>query len=214
MIKAALALLSMVPTGNAQNTCILRQNCVRTETQIGSVCPDPMHVEPPSPTPYAPAPMTAVGTAPLADACPFLNPNDNLCCGEDTAFVMQSNFRSLDAVFKSDCPICAANLKAMWCLYACDPLKIDFRKQYYLNVVSYLGTAMSGGQLMTEVNFNIDSTYACGLFISCQQESFISIAGISSSIAFLDFLGVNGQNTSLSIITFNLTTDMVYPSTL
>ena len=67
---------------------------------------------------------------------------------------------------------------------------------------------------MTEVNFNIDSTYACGLFISFQQESFISIAGISSSIAFLDFLGVNGQNTSLSIITFNLTTDLEYPYTL
>lgn len=67
---------------------------------------------------------------------------------------------------------------------------------------------------MSEVNFNIDSGYACGLFQSCQQESFIAIAGISSSIAFLDFLGVNGQNTSLSIITFNLTTDMDYPETL
>lgn len=67
---------------------------------------------------------------------------------------------------------------------------------------------------MSEVNFNIDSNYACGLFKSCQQESFIAIAGISSSIAFLDFLGVNGQNTSLSIITFNLTTNMSYPDTL
>lgn len=67
---------------------------------------------------------------------------------------------------------------------------------------------------MSEVNFNIDSDYACGLFTSCKQESFIAIAGISSSIAFLDFLGVNGQNTSLSIITFNLTTDLQYPQTL
>lgn len=37
---------------------------------------------------------------------------------------------------------------------------------------------------------------------------FIAQAGISSSLAFLDFLGVNGQNQSLSIITFNLTTDV------
>jgi len=67
---------------------------------------------------------------------------------------------------------------------------------------------------MAEVNFNLESNYACELFLSCQQESFIAISGISSSIAFLDFLGVNGQNTSLSIITFNLTTDLEFPYTL
>lgn len=67
---------------------------------------------------------------------------------------------------------------------------------------------------MTEVQFNIDADYACGLFQSCEQESFIAVADISSSIAFLDFLGVNGQNTSLTIITFNLTTGVEYPYTL
>lgn len=67
---------------------------------------------------------------------------------------------------------------------------------------------------MAEVNFNLETNYACELFLSCQQESFIAISGISSSIAFLDFLGVNGQNTSLTIITFNLTSDIEYPYTL
>lgn len=74
-----------------------------------------MSVYPPDPTPYAPAPMTPDGVAPLAAACPFLSPDASLCCGEDTAFVMESNYRSLDAVFFTDCPICAINLKAMWC---------------------------------------------------------------------------------------------------
>jgi len=90
----------------------------------------------------------------------------------------------------------------MWCEYACNPEKAGF--------LTYLGNTISSGKNMTEVSFNIDSDYACGLFQSCKQESFIAIAGISSSIAFLDFLGVNGQNTSLSIITFVLTTDLVY----
>lgn len=40
------------------------------------------------------------------------------------------------------------------------------------------------------------------------------MAGISSSIAFLDFLGVNGQNTSMTITTFNLTEGVEYPHTL
>lgn len=68
---------------------------------------------------------------------------------------------------------------------------------------------------MSEVQFNIDADYACGLFQSCEQESFIAVADISSSIAFLDFLGVNGQNTSLTIITFVLTNSSYsYPETL
>ena len=67
---------------------------------------------------------------------------------------------------------------------------------------------------MAEVNFNIDAGYSCNIFQSCKQESFIAQAGISSSLAFLDFLGVNGQNQSLTIITFNQTVGESYPYTL
>ena len=64
------------------------------------------------------------------------------------------------------------------------------------------------------VTFDLTSDYACEIYTSCKQESFIAQAGISSSIAFLDFLGVNGQDTSLTIITFDLTDDKEYPDTL
>lgn len=89
-----------------------------------------MNVEPPSPTPFAPAAITSTaGKNDLKAACPFLNPATPLCCGDDTAAVMKSNYQSLDAVFFNDCPICAVNLKYMWCEYACNPLKIDFCKR-------------------------------------------------------------------------------------
>lgn len=120
-----------------------------------------MSVDPPSPDSFAPAPITSTtGKADLKAACPFLNPATPLCCGDDTALIMKTNYQSLDAVFNSDCPICAANLKTMWCEYACNPNKIDF--------LDYLGTAEQGGKTFAEVNFNLDSTYACGLFQSCQ----------------------------------------------
>ena len=61
-----------------------------------------------------------------------------------------------------------------------------------LAIVTYLGSTVSGGKDMAEVNFNIDSGYSCDIFTSCKQESFSAQAGISSSLAFLDFLGVNG----------------------
>lgn len=92
-----------------------------------------MSVDPPSPDAFAPAPITSTtGKADLKAACPFLNPATPLCCGDDTALIMKTNYQSLDAVFNSDCPICAANLKTMWCEYACNPNKIDFCKYLQL----------------------------------------------------------------------------------
>lgn len=41
---------------------------------------------------------------------------------------VEYNYESLDAVFNTDCPICAVNLKTMWCEYACNPTKDRFRK--------------------------------------------------------------------------------------
>jgi len=54
---------------------------------------------------------------------------------------------------------------------------------------------------------NIDPDYACEIFQSCQQEPIIAESGLTSSIAFLDFMGVNGMNQSMAIITFNLVAD-------
>ena len=55
---------------------------------------------------------------------------------------------------------------------------------------------------LTEVTFSIDEGMACDIYRSCRHVSLIAQASIQSPKAFLDFLGVNGQNYSLSIITF------------
>ena len=70
--------------------------------------------------------------------------------------------------------------------------------------MSDYGTKTTAGQLYRLVGFSIDSDYACGIFTSCKKVSYIAQAGISSSISFLDFMGTNGQDYSLSVITFNL----------
>ena len=69
------------------------------------------------------------------------------------------------------------------------------------------GTKTEAGQLYALVGFSVDSDYACGIFTSCKKVSYIAQAGISSSIAFLDFMGTNGQDYSLSVITFTLVKD-------
>jgi Niemann-Pick C1 N terminus len=90
-------------------------------------------------------------------------------------------------------------MKKMWCSYTCDPDKTRF--------VKALGTTPSPyGYNYTQSSFTVDPDYACTIFNSCKKTSFISEASISSSIAFLDFLGLNGKDTGKVIIYFYLDT--------
>jgi len=109
---------------------------------------------------------------------------------------MKFNYDQLDAVFASDCPICAVNLKRMWCEYACNPVKANFLADH--------GNKVVDDQTYAQVQVGIDEDYACGIFQSCAKESYIAQAGITSSLAFLDFMGTNGAPYSLSFINFTL----------
>jgi len=48
----------------------------------------------------------------------------------------------------------------------------------------------------------VDEDFACTVFRSCRKVSLVAQASLQSSKSFLDFLGVNGQNSSLSSIVF------------
>lgn len=64
------------------------------------------------------------------------------------------------------------------------------------------GSTPTEGIDYTNVQVSIDDAYACTVYSSCKGTSFISAAGVSSSIAFLNFLGYNGAPYSLSYINF------------
>ena len=57
----------------------------------------------------------------------------------------------------------------------------------------------------TNIQVSIEDDYACTIYTSCKGTSFIAAAGVSSSIAFLNFLGYNGSAYSLSYINFTTT---------
>ena len=54
----------------------------------------------------------------------------------------------------------------------------------------------------TNVQVSIDDAYACTIYTSCKQTSFIAAAGVSSAVGFLNFLGSNGAPYSKSYINF------------
>ena len=125
------ALLAVV--GEAAETCNLWQVCknhdgITPGTAPTSACKDPSAVSLPVFTSFEPVPMPELGITNLASACPFLDPTQPLYCNSDTAAIMVHNYLQLDGVFSTDCPVCAADLKRMWCEYACNPTKANFCK--------------------------------------------------------------------------------------
>lgn len=108
------------------NTCVWDTKCIRPEGDTTSHCPSAGAIYNPAYDPHPPAP-TSESTdkndeGNLASGCPFLSMDDPVCCGSDNLEIIATNFRSLDAVFNEDCPVCAVNLKVMWCLYGCSPI--------------------------------------------------------------------------------------------
>jgi hypothetical protein len=95
----------------------------------------------------------------------------------------------------------------MWCEYACKPDKTSWNKQ--MGETPGIGVNFN----YTNIQVSIEDDYACTVYTSCKGESFIAAAGVSSSIAFLNFLGYNGAPYSLSYINFT-TTEGVTPGQL
>ena len=135
---ASVAIADDTPTDPANN-CNLWQVCenhsdLEPGTSPTTDCADPSKVTIPVFTSFDPAPITTpTGQANIATACPFYETDTPLCCNGDTAAIMVHNYQQLDGVFATDCPICAVNLKRMWCEYACNPSKAQFCKQRGIN---------------------------------------------------------------------------------
>mmetsp|Transcript_8599 Transcript_8599/g.11275 ORF Transcript_8599/g.11275 Transcript_8599/m.11275 type:complete len:140 (+) Transcript_8599:33-452(+) len=127
LTKSVTLLIGTIAVYVYAEQCIIANSCIRTAAEEGLPCPDPGNINTPSVEPYAP--FTDQGddfATHLAEACPFIDPNQPLCCNDDSAQIMAFNYEALDAVFDGDSSICASNLKAMWCEYACNQHKMDW----------------------------------------------------------------------------------------
>ena len=75
-------------------------------------CQNPKRVLNPSIDWFEPEPLkTDIGRQKLQDICPFLDIDGPLCCNDDQAYIMHTNFQQIDAVFSADVPMCGLNMK-------------------------------------------------------------------------------------------------------
>lgn len=98
--------------------------------------------------------------------------------------ILEMNFKTVESIFGMFVPICAMNLRKMYCEYTCGA-----NKNQYVNGTGYV-EKMHNNQLinMTKVQWSIDEDVACTVFKSCKSTPLISLASIQSSIQFFDFL--------------------------
>ena len=67
-------------------------------------------------------------------------------------------------------PICALNLKKLWCEYTCGENKV-----MYVNGTGYKNVSIGNKfREMTEVSFSVDEGTACSIFRSCRKVSMIA----------------------------------------
>lgn len=99
----------------------------------------------------------------------FSNRTNTYCCNDDQAEILDANFIQIDTVFGLDCPICAMNMKRMWCEYTCNKNKASFVKgiSYQMDADPNIGNE-------TVTLFSLDRDYACTVFQSCQKVSIVA----------------------------------------
>ena len=92
------------------------------------------------------------------------------------------------------------NLKKLWCEFTCNPRQADYVRGlgHTKKVINDAETTLS------EIRYYVDDDVACTMFKSCMKVALIAQASVQTSQAFLDFMGVNGEDQGLSVISFQL----------
>ncbi len=93
-----------------------------------------------------------------------------------------SDFQDIDLLFGSDCPLCAVNMKKLWCEFTCSPNQSEFLKageqikvkvgQKYLDVL--------------EVDFHVSLNATCNIYSSCSKIPEVAMMS-SSAMGFVTF---------------------------
>lgn len=85
------------------------------------------------------------------------------CCNNIQISQLETNFASLDAIFKADCPICALNLKLFWCEFTCNPNQSKFLIPHEVIKVKH------GDELVDALNITVVMSAAatCEIYRSC-----------------------------------------------
>eukprot|EP00347_Sterkiella_histriomuscorum_P010129 403377491 len=190
----------------SQNTCAFTQNCVRIfePPMAEAPCQDPSPFRKTTPgiQQFQPTQLLRQDSKQnLEEICPSYNGSEPLCCNDDQVQYLAYEFRQIDAVFGSDCSICAVNLKRMWCDFTCSPNQSQF-----VNPLAYY-TTPDQFQNITIMDFYLNPTHAQAIYDSCSKVLIVQQANLTYFTAFFDFLGTDAYQMDVYYLNFKYTLD-------
>ena len=98
------------------------------------------------------------------DVCPYYS-DKPVCCDNVQVKQMRDNFRDIDMLFGGDCPVCAVNLKILWCEFTCNPNTTTFIDVHDVQKVYKENRWLDA--LFLDVYVDMEAT--CGIFESCNK---------------------------------------------
>ncbi|KAK9463600.1 sterol-sensing domain of SREBP cleavage-activation-domain-containing protein [Lipomyces oligophaga] len=158
---------------HAEGTCAMYKNCGK-KSFFGAELPCPYN---------GPAVLLdSEGSADLIDICGPHWGNTPVCCDVIQLENLRQNLRKADTLISS-CPACQANFVEFFCSFSCSPNQSQF-----VNITS-LGSATSGNDIVTELDFFVSADVAEQFYNSCKDVKFSATNGF-----VMDLIGGGAQN--------------------
>lgn len=109
-----------------------------------------------------------------------------------------SNFQDIDIIFGTDCPLCALNMKRLWCEFTCNPNQADFvqaKDQVKVTISKVEYDAL-------EIDLHMSLNTSCNIYTSCHKIPEITQMS-ASAMGFMQFQGdhaVEHGNTLINLV--------------
>ncbi|KAK9466559.1 sterol-sensing domain of SREBP cleavage-activation-domain-containing protein [Lipomyces arxii] len=165
-----------------QGTCALYKNCGKKSFFGASL---PCAYNGPSVVPDADTRAT------LVDICGTEWAEREVCCDGEQLENLRGNLQRAETLISS-CPACQANFVEFFCSFTCSPDQSQFMN------VTQLGTATSGNEIVTELDYFVSPEVAISFYNSCKDVKFSATNGYVMDLigggatdykGFLKFLG-------------------------
>lgn len=213
-----LCLLGICSAVQASATCAIYGNCGK-KSVFGSELPCPV-----SDPNFRPEPVTAELIDLLVDLCgEEWRKETELCCTQDQVLNLQKNLKKAHNLIAS-CPACKQNFDNLFCHFTCSPNQATFMN------VTRVQESLSKEDIVAEVDFYMNSSWASVFYDSCKDVKFSATNGYAMDLIgggaknyseFLKFLGdekplLGGSPFQINYLyepetKFSLFNDSVYP---
>ena len=136
--------------------------------------------------------------------CPYYA-KKKVCCNRIQIQQLDNNFKDIEMIFGTDCPICGLNLKLFWCEFVCNQNQSQFIFPHNVMKIKH-GNSMID---VLNITFLLSAETTCAIFKSCSKVPETRRMA-SSGQGFIQFQGNHAADRGRTWMNFEFT-DKIEP---